>query len=525
MVVFHDVILVDDDYILTKRHQDRYWILSALVRRVEGHAHMREAKLIDFSKPNASISLRQHYSSAIAKGWEGLVLKPDDEAFFSFKQHNLGKLSAAWIKLKKDYIAGLGDTADFTIIGGSYDGREASSLGIKGLRWTSFHVGCLMNKEEVSRFEGKPQFREIDVLHPPNVQKTFIERLNRLGYFQEEKYERGAPNEHFEVRHDQSQLRKMTHLFKQPIVVDLMGASFEKPSGVGYFTLRFPRLQKIHEDRSFKDAVSFDELQKLADEARNVPADMIEEEEINWNARLKATRVTPSQTTPSEDSYCTTERESETSPRIRNQKWSVTPTGPSMRYNYSTSPTPTKPKAVPMVRMDSREMRPGETRLGSGEVVEINPNTVLPTPPSTSSQRDRSKKSPPKKRKAPTEILEADLNMPVPPRKRFAPPTSKTPPMGHSPVIVAPAMSVPTRHADRPNEPTGSSRASSIANKDSRKRKPSVHLPSIYEESTDDEESQEPARPPKGGGQSPEVQVVSSSKVRRPAAQEQSIEK
>jgi DNA ligase 4 len=38
--------------------------------------------------------------------------------------------SARQIKLKKDYIAGLGDTVDFAIVGGRHDARDKAELHI-----------------------------------------------------------------------------------------------------------------------------------------------------------------------------------------------------------------------------------------------------------------------------------------------------------------------------------------------------------------------------------------------------------
>jgi hypothetical protein len=168
-------------------------------------------------------------------------------------------------------------------------------------------------------------------------------------------------------------------------------------------------------------------------------------------------------------------------------KWSVTPTGPSARYDYQGSPTPTKRKSVPMVRMDSGEMRPGEKRLGSGEIVATTSAAVIPTPPSTSSQRDKTN-SPSKKRKAPSDAREADLNLPVPPRKRFAPSPSKALPGRNSSIVVAATTSPPPLDV---NSSTFHSRQATKPARESRKRK--ISLPPIDEESTEGEASDEDA--------------------------------
>ena len=50
-----------------------------------------------------------------------------------------------------------------------------------------------------------------------------------------------------------------TELFKNIFIIKAKGAGFGKPADVRYSTLRFPRLQKIHEDRTFAEtgSVSF----------------------------------------------------------------------------------------------------------------------------------------------------------------------------------------------------------------------------------------------------------------------------
>jgi hypothetical protein len=52
-----------------------------------------------------------------------------------------------------------------------------------------------------------------------------------------------------------------------------------------HFALRFPRVLKIHDDRIFKDAVSFKELQEMARRCIEMPDDS-EEEEMDWLERM-----------------------------------------------------------------------------------------------------------------------------------------------------------------------------------------------------------------------------------------------
>jgi len=56
------------------------------------------------------------------------MLKGQDNPYYLFSGNN------RFIKLKKDYIWGLGDTVDFAIIGGRRDLIDKQELGIGKLR-------------------------------------------------------------------------------------------------------------------------------------------------------------------------------------------------------------------------------------------------------------------------------------------------------------------------------------------------------------------------------------------------------
>lgn len=86
------------------------------------------------------------------------MLKGCDDPYFSFDR------TKPFCKLKKDYILGFGDTADFAIVGGRRDAKEEEVIGIRKLWWTSFYIGCLENKDEVCRFNAKPRLCIINVI-------------------------------------------------------------------------------------------------------------------------------------------------------------------------------------------------------------------------------------------------------------------------------------------------------------------------------------------------------------------------
>ena len=68
--------------------------------------------------------LSKIFARAIIRQWEGFVLKGNNNTYFLFNGTKL------FIKLKKDYIPGLGDIADFTIISGRYNAKDKQEIGI-----------------------------------------------------------------------------------------------------------------------------------------------------------------------------------------------------------------------------------------------------------------------------------------------------------------------------------------------------------------------------------------------------------
>ncbi|KAH7115591.1 hypothetical protein EDB81DRAFT_595044, partial [Dactylonectria macrodidyma] len=253
MIMFYDILLLDGIVCGLETHDERRRRLQFLVLRIPGRTDIGSREVIEFSSLDAAERLSETFARAITQRWEGFVLKGCDDPYFSFNG------SKPFIKLKKDYIPGLGDTADFAIIGGRRNARDEHELGIGSLWWTSFYIGCVENKDEVCRF-------------------------NRHGYFTRAPFAKSMSE--FDVLFEPARRLQPVELFKHPFIVEVVGAGFDKPANVGYFALRFPRVLKVHEDRSFRDTTSFGELQEMARRCLEVP-DGGEQEEKSWLRRLR----------------------------------------------------------------------------------------------------------------------------------------------------------------------------------------------------------------------------------------------
>lgn len=177
MIMFYDILLLDDTVCVRESHDSRRRRLESLVRCISGRADLGSREILAFSTSNAAERLSEALARAITQRWEGFVLKGCENPYFSLDR------SKTCIRLKKDYIPGLGDTADLIIVGGRRDARDEQEIGAGKLWWTSFYIGCMENKEEVVIFESKPKLRIIDMIDRHGILKGDIVHLNRHGYF------------------------------------------------------------------------------------------------------------------------------------------------------------------------------------------------------------------------------------------------------------------------------------------------------------------------------------------------------
>lgn len=331
MIMFYDLLLYDDIVCLNESLEQRRSRLRSFVRRVPGQAELGYREKINFASSDAKALIRLAFAKSISKGWEGFVLKGCDDPYFSLAG------SPPCIKLKKDYITGLGDMADLAVIGGRRYARDEHALNIGKLNWTTFYLGCLENKQEVRRFGIRPRFRIVGVVSAAkqtlSADRTHM--LNERGQFERIPY--ASFRAEMEVIMDQS-FDPPTELFKNPFVVEVVGGGFDKPANVTYRCLRFPRVTKIHEDRLWHDIMDFAELQKLADEAQSMAENEDSQEDREWIERLI---------------------QADPKSKYVNQNSANTSAGRasgSVRTNPTTQGAPRSPLSPLLIRIDTQEL-------------------------------------------------------------------------------------------------------------------------------------------------------------------------
>lgn len=285
-IVFFDLLLLDDEIVMGRPVDERRQWLREIYRKVGGRAMGADWKTVDFSKgAPARRILMQQFAASIAQRCEGLILKPCGVPYFSLEA-DLTSNARSFIKLKKDYMVSMGDEADFAVVGGSYSAQQAASSGIPGIKWTEFHLACLVNKADVLRSDARPRFKIVGGIQQEHcIPKAVLQAANAIGQFCAAPYATSTAPEDFDVEIVSG--TRMDFVFNVPFVFEVLGSGFEKPSNCNYFMLRHARVNKLHEDRTWKDAVSMQELQEQAAAARSAAAESESQETRKWLEKLE----------------------------------------------------------------------------------------------------------------------------------------------------------------------------------------------------------------------------------------------
>ena len=386
MIMYYDILLVDDDPVVHRPHRKRRKLLETLVSPIKGRADIVWQKHVRFDRPTGPEKLKKALALAFVQRWEGLVLKPSDEPYFNLRKHVKRSFPSRWVKLKKDCIKGLGDTADFAVVGAGYDVNEAEKYEGMNIRWTHFYIGCLRNKAAVLHAGEKPRFFVFEQIKE-GIRREDMKTLTENGCLRAMGTEFPETWEVFDIELARG-LPSMSVVFRKPFVFDIAGSGFDKSPNRDIFTLRFPRVMKVRFDRDWNETVDLQELQQMATEARTVPTGDLSVEVADWIEKLNKI---------------------DRGARGKQTSWDLTDDEEDERYLSMPDVEASSPKtgqrsrvaaAPPLVRMDTGEMRDQERRLSDGAVVErptpkhsigsLTSDGTLQTPPKSSLLSGRS---------------------------------------------------------------------------------------------------------------------------------------
>ncbi|ETN44055.1 uncharacterized protein HMPREF1541_10920 [Cyphellophora europaea CBS 101466] len=159
--------------------------------------------------------------------------------------------------MRKDMIPGLGDTADLVVIGA----RRDTDCGMSAW-WTTFYLACVDTKAESEDGQSLPSFTIIATVSRMAITTADMRYLNRYG------------KAHYLSPADASLTPRIwtplaghpppSAIFMRPLVVEVVGASFDRLPNSRFESLRFPRIVKVHLDLSYTDATITEQYVQMA---------------------------------------------------------------------------------------------------------------------------------------------------------------------------------------------------------------------------------------------------------------------
>ena len=322
MIVFFDVLVLDDDPVLRHCLQERRNLLRGLVQAKPGRSMRSEWSLLNFKTGDGMTDLKEIFARNLARRQEGLILKPLHAPYFPLLYAQGCRRPGYFIKLKKDYLGDMGgerDLGDFAVIGASFDAQVAPKTDLKPLHWTHFHLGCCTNKVAVQRTGAKPMFRVVATVGLDQcIPKLDLKYLNMHGYVRQANLREDGQTDNFGIEHSKGYDRRMTAAFRVPFVAEILGGGFERLQNETFEMLRHPRVRKLHCDRTWEDCVTLDELKNMAEQKWDVS----DADKLDRHARdvallvskyVRESQMTSSATRTTQDTTQTTPGRSEAS--------------------------------------------------------------------------------------------------------------------------------------------------------------------------------------------------------------------
>jgi DNA ligase-4 len=119
-LVFFDIIYLNSEPLHAQPYSRRREILEDLICQEPGKTILADRYPIKMTAEKPELCLQRIFSEHIADHQEGLVLKAEDSRYNDYRK--------PWVKLKKDYIPGFGDTLDLVILGANWEKVRGRSL-------------------------------------------------------------------------------------------------------------------------------------------------------------------------------------------------------------------------------------------------------------------------------------------------------------------------------------------------------------------------------------------------------------
>ena len=276
MVILYDILHLNGENLMHRPYKDRRRVLESVLKERETFVELVKYTLVDFTNPNGGSSLLADlFKRSVENQEEGLIIKDANSRYIPGDRSH-------WLKLKKDYIEGFGDTAEFAIVG-------ASGCPDRPGCFSEFTISVLLNKQDLVDDDG-----DSDVDLVPNSRPYLLAVFTvkhglsdtELSLLQPILRERSClkPTD-YELDYAVGFNHRPDILLSSPIICELLGSGLVRDRGQRHFTLRFPRIRRLFIGRPLTDVLSFDELQSIGDNAQ------VDSEKINGKPVSRQHRI------------------------------------------------------------------------------------------------------------------------------------------------------------------------------------------------------------------------------------------
>ncbi len=238
-----DLMYLNGKSLLTTRLEERRALMKEHFFPVEGKFQF--AKALDFVEDGDTTALEQFLDAAVKGQCEGLMVKTMDDVYEPSRR------SLNWLKLKKDYLEGLGDSFDLVPIG-AYHGK-GKRTGVYG----AYLLACY--DEETEEYQSVCKigtgFSDEDL-------QTLSADLNKHKLQEKGSQYNVSDVLECDVWFDAVQVWeiKAADLSKSSAHRGAIGKTGEPGRGIG---LRFPRFERIREDKSPEQATNSDQVLEI----------------------------------------------------------------------------------------------------------------------------------------------------------------------------------------------------------------------------------------------------------------------
>ncbi|KAK2463717.1 hypothetical protein APHAL10511_004468 [Amanita phalloides] len=257
-LVFFDILVLDSCPLVRLPYSHRREILESVVKTAPGRVFLAKRALVDITTSQSERRLQAIFARSVANFEEGIVLKAEESLYHDF--------NLPWVKIKKDYIPGYGDTVDLIIMAAMWDKKRGRELRVPPSTYTTFFIGALDNTKENETTLRRPHLHVYFTVSY-GLTREQLEDLNFcINSSGTATYKRLMDCLDYSFTLSPTLSVTPTIVFKRPLLAELVGAGFTKSANSKYYELRFPRITRVYRtsERTWGDGINLQELQEIA---------------------------------------------------------------------------------------------------------------------------------------------------------------------------------------------------------------------------------------------------------------------